>query len=83
MKPTLNVVEFVPPEIRDPIQMLRTIADEMEDGQYGHVGTLGVVFFSDQMEVFAAGEDSNDASIAMLFHAAILRLAQAIESHGR
>lgn len=79
----LNVVQFPEMVARDPAKMLRRLADEIEAGGYGEVGSCGVVIFGDTMEVFGAGVDSAGPTIALLFNAAAQRFAQAIEQHGQ
>jgi hypothetical protein len=68
---------------RDPVATLRRIADEIEAGEYGGVGSAAIVILGDTMEVFGMGEDSEPASVALLLHAGFLRLSGAVESHGR
>lgn len=80
---TLNVVELFDSNFRDPVANLRKIADRMEAGEYGPVGTCALVVMGDQMEVFGMGPESEGAGVALLLHAAFLRLAQAVESHGK
>lgn len=79
----MKVVELYPSNFRDPVATLRRIADKLEAGEYGAVGTVGVVVLGDTMEVFGAGEDSEPPSVAILLHAGFMRLAGALEQHGR
>jgi hypothetical protein len=69
--------------MRDPVATLRKIADEMEAGDFGEIGCVGVVLLGDTMEVFSAGPDSDAPSVGMLLHAGFLRLSQCLEEHGR
>jgi hypothetical protein len=75
---TLNETNF-----RDAAATLRQIADEIEAGEYGEVGCVGVALLGDTMEVFGAGPDSEAPAVAMLLHAGFLRLSRALEEHGR
>lgn len=61
---------------------MRKVADEIEAGEYGAVGSVGLVVLGDTMEVFGMGEDAEAPSIALLLHSGFLRLSQAIEEHG-
>jgi hypothetical protein len=79
----LNVVQFPVPEYRQPATMLRNIADEIDEGKYGEVGSIGVVVFGDTMEIFGGGSDSDGPTIALLFQAAGHRFAKELERHGR
>ena len=79
----LNVVDFPTPDYRDPVKALRNLADQIEAGDFGDVGSCGVVIFGDAMEVFGSGADSDGPTIALLFSAAAHRFAREIEEHGR
>lgn len=68
---------------RDPVETLRKIADEIERGDLGAVGSVGIVVLGDTMEVYGAGEDSEAPSVALLLHAGFLRLSRSLEEHGR
>lgn len=68
---------------RDPVATLRQLADDIEGGEYGAVGCVGVVVLGDKMEVFGMGEDSEAPSVALLLHAGFMRLSRSIEEHGR
>lgn len=68
---------------RDPSAELRRIADEIDAGEFGGVGSVAVVILGDEMSVFGAGEDYEPCSIALLLHAAFMRFSKAIEEHGQ
>lgn len=78
-----EVVQLYDSNYRDPAATLRVIADAIEAGNYGEVGSAGVVLLGDKMEVFGMGPDSDSTSVAVLLHAAFMRLSGAIERHGR
>lgn len=78
-----EVIQLYDANFRDPVAVLRRIADAIEDGDYGAVATVGVVVLGDRMEVFGGGMDAEDASIALLLHSGFLRMSKAIEEHGR
>ena len=80
---TLSVVNFPVPDYRDPVKALRNLADEIEAGEFGDVGSCGVVVFGNTMEVFGSGPDSDGPTIALLFAAAAQRFAREIEQHGK
>jgi hypothetical protein len=77
-----KVVEIGGNNFRDPVKTLRRIADEIEFGEYGDVGCLGVVLLGSRMEVFRAGIDAEPCSVALLLHSGFLRMSQEIEKHG-
>lgn len=68
---------------RDPVATLRRIAAEIERGEYGAVGCVGVVVLGDTMEVFGMGEDSEAPSVALLLHAGFMRMSKSLEEHGQ
>lgn len=77
------VTELYPSNFRDPAATLRVIADEIEAGKHGAVGSIAIVVLGNTMEVFGAGEDSELTSTAILLHSGFLRLSRMIEEHGR
>jgi hypothetical protein len=79
----LKVVELYPSNYRDPVATLRLIADDIEAGKYGDVGSVGLVLLGDTMEVFGIGQDAEAPSIALLLHAGFMRLSRSLEEHGR
>lgn len=81
--PALNVVPLYDSNHRDPAATLRKIADEIEAGEYGEVGSVAVVLLGDTMEVFGMGTDAEGPSIGMLLHAGFMRISKAIEEHGK
>jgi hypothetical protein len=80
-KPALNVVVLHESNYRQPAATLRVIADEIEAGVYGHVGSLAVALLGDRLEVFAAGQDSDPTSAACVLQAGANKLIQAIVNH--
>jgi hypothetical protein len=81
--PVLNVVTLQESNYRDPVATLRTIADQIEAGDYGAVGCVGLVLMGDTVEVFGMGADSDGAAVAVLLNAGVLRLTRAVEQHGK
>lgn len=75
-KPDLKVVgEIKPPEYKDPVQMLRNIADKIEAGEYGEVETIVVATFGDNgLDTFGGGKESGLYACAYLFGVAQTRL---------
>lgn len=72
-KPELKVVgEIKPPEYKDPVQMLRNLANNIESGDYGNIQGIAVVTANDEgaMDMFAGGKYSDLHSVAFLFGAA-------------
>lgn len=80
---TADIFTLYKANMRDPVATLRVIADEIERGEWGDVGTLAVVLLGDTMEVFGAGRDSDGTSVAVLLQAGVARIVRAVESHGR
>lgn len=79
----LKVVTLYEDNHRNPATVLRSIADQIEAGDFGEVGTLGVVLLGDTMEVFGGGPDSEAPSVALLLHSGFMRLSRALEEHGQ
>jgi hypothetical protein len=77
------VVTLYESNFRDPAATLRHIADNIEAGVYGEIGSLGVVLLGDTCEVFGAGPDSDPSSTALLLQAGAHRMIGGIASHGR
>jgi hypothetical protein len=82
-KPDLRVVTLFESNYRDPVASLRRLADEIEAGDFGEVGCIGIALLGDTMEVFGAGPDSDGTSVATVLHAGTMRLTKAVERHGR
>lgn len=78
-----TILRLYETNFRDPVATIRKIADEIEAGKYGAVGSLALVLLGDQMEVFSAGEDSEPCSTALLLHSGFLRISKAVEEHGK
>ena len=71
--------EIKPPDYKDPVKMLRNLADSIENGEYGTVHTIAIATFGDAgLEVFGGGDDSVGPTVAMVFHAASLKMCQAL-----
>lgn len=79
-KPDLKVVgEIKPPDYRDPVKMLRNMADSIENGDYGTVHTIAIATFGDAgLEVFGGGDDSVGPTVAMVFQAASMKMCQSL-----
>lgn len=72
-KPELKVVgEIKPPEYKDPVQMLRNLANNIEKGEYGNIQSIAVVTANDEdaLDMFAGGPLSDIHATAFLFGAA-------------
>jgi hypothetical protein len=83
LKPDLKVVTLQESNFRDPVATLRKIADNIEAGEYGDVGTVALVLLGDTMEVFGLGRDSEATSVSLLLNAGLLRLARTVERRGQ
>ena len=77
-EPDLKVVgEIRPPSYRDPVQMLRNLADNIEAGDYGDIETIVVATAGDQgFYTFGGGRLSGMHECAFLFASAAARLHQ-------
>jgi hypothetical protein len=72
----LKVVgKITPPDYKDPVQMLRNIADDLEAGRYGDVETIVVATNgTNGLEMFGGGRASDAQCCAFVFGAAQVRL---------
>ncbi len=79
-KPDLKVVgEIKPPDYRDPVKMLRNLANNIEKGEYGEVHTVAIATFGDAgLELFGGGDDSDGPTVAMVFQAASIKMSQSL-----
>jgi hypothetical protein len=75
--PDLKVVgEIAPPDYRDPVLLLRNLADDIEAGAYGDVETIVVALAADvTYAMFGGGRRSSMADCGFLYAAAAQRLA--------
>lgn len=75
--------EIKPTRIIDPVQLLRSLADEIEAGDYGDVTTVSIATFGDTgLEVTGGGVDSSPPTIAMVFHAAANKMSNSLIEFG-
>ena len=72
----LKVVgEIKPPDFKDPVKLLRKIADDIEAGVYGEVETVVVALAGDNgFNTFGGGRQSSMHHCAFLFAASATRL---------
>lgn len=82
MSADLKVIDFPVPDYKNPVTMLRNLADRIEAGDFGDVSTIAIATFSDRLEVFGGGADSEGPTCALLFNAAAMRFAREIEQYG-
>jgi hypothetical protein len=75
-KPDLKVVgRIAPPDYKDPVKMLRAIADDIEEGQFTDVSTIVVALWGDEgVKTFGGGKDSDMFHCSYLFGVAQARL---------
>ena len=78
--PNLKVVgSIAPPGYKDPVRMLRNLADDIESGEHGEVNTIAIATFGDAgLGLFGGGADSVGPTIAMVFQAASMKMCQAL-----
>lgn len=67
---------------RDVPATLREIANQIEAGKYGAVGSVGLVLLGDTLEVFGIGPDSEAPSTALILNAGAMKLTMPIINHG-
>ena len=75
-KPELKVVgEITPPGYKDPVKMLRNLADNIENGEYGDITTIVVATWGDEgVTLFSGGKDSDMFHATYLFGVAHTRM---------
>jgi hypothetical protein len=66
-----------------PAEELRRLADQIEAGAWGAVGSYAVVIMGDTVEVFGSDVDNSGVSVALLLQAGALRMISAVERYGR
>lgn len=83
----MNVVQMREADLRNVPAQLRMLADRIEAGTYGQVGTCGVCILGSTFEAFGFGDgivpDGIGPSVALLFQAGVQRIAGAIETCGK
>ena len=79
----LKVVgEIKPPEYKNPVKMLRNLADEIDAGKHGEVACIAIATFGDAgLEVYGGGIDSEAPVIAMVFQSAAMKMCQPLIDH--
>ena len=82
-KPDLKVVgEIKPPPYKEPVTMLRNLANDIEKGKYGEVTCIAIATFGDDgLQVFGGGIDSEGPVVAMMFQSASMKLCQSLVDH--
>jgi hypothetical protein len=71
------VGEIKPPAYRDPVQMLRNLADDIEAGKYGDVETIVIATAgSAGYDTFGGGRDSGDARLHVPVRSGVPAYAQ-------
>lgn len=78
----MEIVKLYETNYRDPVAMLRKLADDVEAGTYGDVGCVGIALLGDQLEVFGFGPDSEAPSVGMVLQAGALKLTMPFLHHG-
>lgn len=78
----MKVITLHEHNYRQAAPTLRKIADEIEAGDYGAVGTVAIALLGDRLEVFAAGPDSDGTSAACVLQAGANKIINALVNHG-
>lgn len=77
------VGEIRPDPYRDPVQMLRNLADGVEAGEYGDISTVGIVALADEgIHVFGGGRVSDTTSIVGALQIGCVTLVRMIGARG-
>jgi hypothetical protein len=66
----------------DTVKTLRLIADQVEAGKYGDVGSCAVVMMGNTLEVFGMGPDSVGPTIHLVLCAGAAKFQAALLEHG-
>ncbi len=76
--PDLKVIGRIdPPEYKDPVKMLRNLADDIEAGDFGEVTSIAITTFGDAgLHAFGGGQDSEAPTVALMFQAASMKMCQ-------
>lgn len=79
-KPELKVVGEIPlPDYKDPVKMLRNLANDIEAGKHGEVTSVAIATFGDAgLEVYGGGIDSDPPTAGMMFQAASMKMCQSL-----
>lgn len=72
-----EVVTLYPSNFRNCVETLRTIADGIENGEYGDVTDFTLVLNGDSLEIFHGGE-GDAGTTCLLLNSAILKLVSPI-----
>lgn len=78
-----EVVPLFESNFRDVPATLRTIADEIENGEWGEVTDATFLLLGDKLEIFGMGKNSDAGTTSLMLQAGLLRLARAVESIGK
>ena len=79
LPPYIRQVDIAPPPYKDPVEMLRNMADDIENEVYTGVETLAIAMWSDEgLTLFGGGPDANGATVHLLFDAGKTRMASAL-----
>lgn len=83
MGANLKVVSLYPINFRDPAAALRSIADKIDAGELGEVGTCAVAIFANELTVYGSGPDSEGPTVHYLFCAAANFMQQQLTEYGK
>ena len=72
----MKVVELYPTNFRDVVATLRTIADEVERGDFGEVKCCAIAMRGTRLNIFSCGPDADVSSAAIVLMAGANRLAE-------
>jgi len=69
--------------LRNVPTMLRSLADEIEEGEYGNVSTVACVVLGDEMSVFGWGAECDPGEVHLLLTAGATYMVTPIINKGK
>lgn len=79
----VNVETLYDENFRDIPAMLRNLADEIEDGEFGEVSTVACALLGDKLEVFGWGENCDVGEVHLLLTAGAQYMVRPILDQGK
>ena len=71
----IAAVDIEPPPYKDPVKMLRNLADEIEQDKWGDIETIAIAHFGENgLRCFGGGRNSGMEACAFVFGSAQVQL---------
>lgn len=80
---SVDVETIYETNLRDIPTMLRCLADEIEEGEYGAVGSVACAVLGDELSVFGWGPNCNAGEVHLLLCAGANYMVQPIINKGK